>query len=88
MINLASTSRAEDSGYHAVKDVADIAAEMGSDYRLIGGHMVSLLVAFYGVTDVPNRETADADMGADFSYHFPERRQRARIRALAAAIAG
>jgi hypothetical protein len=67
VIELASTSRAEDSGYHAVKDAADIAAEIGAGYRLIGGHMVTLLVAAHEVAGVPARETADADLGADFS---------------------
>jgi hypothetical protein len=67
VIELTSTSRAEDSGYHAVKDVAEIAAEISADYRLIGGHMVTMLVAARQVTDVPPRETADADLGADFS---------------------
>lgn|GEM_PF-5943009 len=36
MITLTSVSRAEDSGYQAVRDIADIAAETGAHYRLIG----------------------------------------------------
>ncbi|MDR1189793.1 MAG: hypothetical protein LBK95_20465 [Bifidobacteriaceae bacterium] len=64
MIELRSASRAEDSSYHAIKDAAAVAAKIGADYRLVGGHMVSLLVAKYQVTGVPTRETADADLGA------------------------
>src|SRR5690242_17228900 len=38
---------------------------MNAAYRIVGGHMVTLLVAAYGVSDqVPLRETADADFGA------------------------
>ncbi|HEX5597269.1 MAG TPA: hypothetical protein VFX61_14820 [Micromonosporaceae bacterium] len=35
------------------------------DYRIVGGHMVTLLVAVFDVSDqVPMRETADADFAA------------------------
>lgn len=62
---LASTSRAADGGYLALSDLAEIAAAMDAAYRIVGGHMVTLLVAAYGVSDqVPLRETADADFGA------------------------
>lgn len=64
---LRSTSRAEDAGLLALVDVAAVAERLDADYRLIGGHMVSMLVAAYGVVGVPSRETRDADMGADFS---------------------
>ncbi len=38
---------------------------MGAEYRIVGGHMVTLLVAAYGVSDrVVMRETLDADFGA------------------------
>jgi hypothetical protein len=62
---LASTSRAADGGYLALSDLAQIAATLDADYRIIGGHMVTLLVAAHGVADqVPLRETLDADFGA------------------------
>jgi hypothetical protein len=38
---------------------------MGVEYRIVGGHMVTLLVAAAGLSDkVMTRETADADFGA------------------------
>lgn len=62
---LASTSRAADGGYLALSDLAEIAHALNVDYRILGGHMVTLLVAAYGVTnEVPMRETVDVDFGA------------------------
>jgi hypothetical protein len=62
---LASTSRAADGGYLALADLAEIANALGVEYRIVGGHMVTLLVAAYGVSDkVAMRETLDADFGA------------------------
>lgn len=62
---LASTSRAADGGYLALSDLAEIAAAMDVNYRIVGGHMVTLLVAAHGVAhQVPLRETTDADFGA------------------------
>lgn len=64
-LSVASTSRAADAGYRTLADLSEIAAELGIDYRIVGGHMVTLLVAAYGVADqVPMRETADADFAA------------------------
>lgn len=63
---LASTSRAQDLGYLALSDVVTITTSLDVDYRLVGGHMVALLVAAYEVTNAPDRETADADLGASF----------------------
>lgn len=65
-LTLASTSRAEDAGYLALADVARVAGRLNADYRLIGGLSVSLLAATYRITDVPIRETADADLGARY----------------------
>lgn len=62
---LRSGSRAEDAGYLALADIAGITDDLGVDYRLVGGQMTSLLVAAYGVTGVPERETADADLAAE-----------------------
>ncbi|WP_146605658.1 hypothetical protein [Micromonospora craterilacus] len=60
-----STSRAADAGFRTLADLAEIAAALGVDYRIVGGHMVTLLVALHDVTEqVPLRETADADFAA------------------------
>lgn len=56
-----SRSRAEDAAHRAAADVAD--ALGAADHRLIGGQMVTLLVARYQPPDVPQRATADADAG-------------------------
>ncbi|GAA3738583.1 hypothetical protein GCM10022225_21940 [Plantactinospora mayteni] len=64
-ISIVSTSRAADAGYLTLADLSMIAATLGVDYRIVGGHMVTLLVAVHGVADqVPMRETADADFAA------------------------
>jgi hypothetical protein len=62
---LVSASRAADAGYLALADLAEIAAGMDAQYRIVGGHMVTLLVAASGVSGrVVTRETLDADFGA------------------------
>ena len=43
-----------------------MAVALGASYRIVDGHMVSLLVARYEVANVPARETADADFGASY----------------------
>jgi hypothetical protein len=48
-------------------DCSTLVAQLNVDYRIVGGHMVQLLVDHYQVSDVPERETADADLGADWS---------------------
>jgi hypothetical protein len=66
-ITLASTSNAEDAAWLAVADVAAVATVLGIDYRLIGGNSVALLVHVSdAATQVPDRATADADMGVSF----------------------
>lgn len=64
---VSSMSRAQDAGYHALADVAEVAGSLGAEYRIVGGHMVSLLVQAYGATAAPARETADADLAATFA---------------------
>jgi len=67
-IALASTSRSGDAGYLATRDLAVIADALGLEYRLVGGVSVTLLTRVHGVADrVPERETADADFGADLA---------------------
>lgn len=65
-ITVMSTSREQDLAYLALNDLAGVGAELGGDYRIVGGNMVSLLVEAYAVTGVPPRDTADADLAAAF----------------------
>jgi hypothetical protein len=66
-VTLASTSNAEDAAWLAVADVAAVATDLGIDYRLIGGNSVALLVRVHdAAAQVPERATADADMGVSF----------------------
>ena len=66
-VTLAATSNAEDAAWLAVADVAAVATDLGIDYRLIGGNSVALLVRVHdATTQVPDRATADADMGVSF----------------------
>jgi hypothetical protein len=63
-LQLRSASRAADAGYLALGDVAHIATATQSQYRIVGGHMVTLLVDIHGVADyVTLRETLDVDFG-------------------------
>ena len=56
-VTLASTSNAEDAAWLAVADVAAVAADLGIDYRLIGGNSVALLVRVHdAATQVPDRD--------------------------------
>lgn len=65
-VYLASGSRAEDAGYQTAADIALLCAQAGIEYRLIGGLAVSLVHAAHGSPgDLPARQTADADLGAD-----------------------
>lgn len=73
VVILRSASRAEDAGYLALADVAAVTEQLNADYRLIGGHMVTLLVVAHQVTGVPTRTTSDADLGADFSVVSDDR---------------
>ena len=38
---IASTARAEDGAYLAMADIAELTAATGTEYRIIGGHMVT-----------------------------------------------
>lgn len=65
-VQLASGSLAEDSGYRTAADIALLCGDLGVPYRLIGGLAVSLIHAAHGAPgDVPPRQTADADLGAE-----------------------
>ena len=58
---LAATSVADDLGYVALSDLADVLGE--STYRIIGGHMVTALVARWQLGAELYRETGDTDLG-------------------------
>ncbi|KQR80329.1 hypothetical protein ASF98_18720 [Arthrobacter sp. Leaf337] len=63
-INVISMSNAADLGYRALADVA--AASEGipvTDYRIVGGHMVQMLIHAYPTPGATERSTADADAG-------------------------
>jgi hypothetical protein len=63
-INVISTSNAANLGYRALADVAEAAVSLDYDeYRVVGGHMVQLLLHVYPTTAAIERSTADADAG-------------------------
>ncbi|MDT0203720.1 hypothetical protein [Nocardioides sp. AE5] len=63
---MTSTSREQDLGYLALRDVAAVRRQLEDGYRIVGGNAVSLLAAAFEVVGVPERDTADADVAADF----------------------
>ena len=63
LLSLAATSVADDLGFVALADLAAVLPEKG-DFRLVGGHMVTLHVHRLGLGAELYRETADADLGA------------------------
>jgi hypothetical protein len=58
---LKATSVADDLGYVALADLADVLG--ASTYRIIGGHMVTALVARWQLGADLYRETGDTDLG-------------------------
>lgn len=63
-IKVISMSNAGDLGYRALADVAVAAAGLDlADYRIVGGHMVQLLLHVYPTAAGTERSTADADAG-------------------------
>ncbi|QHG85522.1 hypothetical protein D1O33_26390 (plasmid) [Rhodococcus rhodochrous] len=61
-VEILAASNAADRGLRALADLA--AAAAGSNYRVVGGHMVHLLGRLYP-TDTAARVTADADAGME-----------------------
>ncbi|MAT04263.1 MAG: hypothetical protein CL424_04370 [Acidimicrobiaceae bacterium] len=61
VVVLRSGSLAEDGGFVALADVAEVAR--GVNYRLIGDHMVQLLAARWNLDAELFRLTGDADLG-------------------------
>jgi len=58
---LTATSVADDLSYVAISDLANVLGS--STYRIIGGHMVTALVARWQLGAELYRETADTDLG-------------------------
>jgi len=63
-LDLWSPSAATDAAWTAASDVAELARRLDISYRLVGGVATTLLTHIHQVDDrIPERETADADMG-------------------------
>jgi hypothetical protein len=60
---LAAASVADDLGFVALADLRTALAEVTGDYRIIGGHMVTVLAARWQLGAGLYRETGDADLG-------------------------
>lgn len=64
-LTIISRSQAADLGYKAVADLVAAAGPDLSGYRIIGGHMVQLLIHAYPADGTIERATADADAGIE-----------------------
>ena len=64
-LRLSASSRAEEAGFLAMRDLAAVANDVGIEYRLVGGQMVRLHVALADVPEPVVRVTQDADMGIE-----------------------
>jgi len=62
-ITLGAASVADDLGYVALADVARALGGLTGDYRVIGGHMVTVLAARWQLGSELYRETGDVDLG-------------------------
>lgn len=60
---LSATSVADDLGYVALADLGLALGEVTADYRIIGGHMVTMLAARWRLGADLYRETGDVDLG-------------------------
>jgi hypothetical protein len=60
---LGAASVADDLGYVALSDLARAIGNVTDDYRVIGGHMVSVLAARWQLGHEFYRETGDVDLG-------------------------
>jgi hypothetical protein len=64
-LTLAAASVADDLGYVALADIASaFEANTSGSYRVIGGHMVTALVARWNLGAELYRETRDTDLGS------------------------
>jgi hypothetical protein len=62
-ITLGATSVADDAGYVALTDLGRALGGLTEDYRVIGGHMVTVLAARWQLGHELYRETGDVDLG-------------------------
>jgi hypothetical protein len=60
---LGASSVADDLGYVALNDLAGALGDIAADYRVIGGHMVTMLAARWQLGAGLYRETRDVDLG-------------------------
>jgi len=60
---LGASSVADDLGYVALNDLAEVLGDIAADYRVIGGHMVTMLAARWQLGAGLYRETGDVDLG-------------------------
>jgi hypothetical protein len=60
---LRAGSVADDLGYVALNDMAQALGDIAAEYRIIGGHMVSMLAARWQLGANLYRETGDVDLG-------------------------
>ncbi len=62
-LTLGASSVADDLGYVALNDLAGVLGDIAADYRVIGGHMVTMLAARWRLGAGLYRETRDVDLG-------------------------
>jgi hypothetical protein len=62
-LTLGATSVADDLGYVALSDLARALGDIAADFRVIGGHMVTVLGARWRLGYELYRETGDVDLG-------------------------
>jgi hypothetical protein len=60
---LVASSVADDVGYVGLSDLARALGDIADDYRVIGGHMVTMLAARWQLGADLYRETGDVDLG-------------------------
>lgn len=62
-LTLGAASVADDLGYVALNDLARALGDIAADFRVIGGHMVTVLGARWQLGHELYRETGDVDLG-------------------------
>jgi hypothetical protein len=62
-LTLSASSVADDLGYVALNDLAGALGDIAAEYRIIGGHMVTVLAARWQLGASLYRETGDVDLG-------------------------
>lgn len=62
-LTLGAASVADDLGYDGLSDLARALGDIPADFRVIGGHMVTVLAARWRLGRELYRETGDVDLG-------------------------